>query len=834
MELLKNLEGMTPDEQMAAVLELQKAAMANLEEQRQVSIGKSAELVIQGLKKIKSDFEVKFDSLNYDIQSKVASLKDGNPGRDGATGKDGRDGLPGRDGQNGQNGKDGQDGQDGADGVSVTDAKIDFDGSLVITLSSGREINVGEVVAPDLAEKIKVITNGGGTSQGVLDAIAALQTQIDNLIPSQTGNAGKFLTTNGTSTSWAAVASGGLSYQGTWDASTNTPTLASGVGAGGSYYIVATAGSTNLDGITDWQIGDWLLFNGTVWQKIDQSDLVTSVNGQTGAVSLSTTNISEGTNQYFTDARARSAISAGTGISYNSSTGVVTNAAPDQTVVLTGSGTTTVTGTYPNFTIASADSTNGTVTSVGGAGTVNGISLSGAVTSSGNLTLGGALSGVSLATQVSGTLPIANGGTGETTRQAAIDALAGAVTSGQYLRGNGTDVVMSAIQAADVPTLNQNTTGTAENVTGIVAVANGGTGTATPSLVAGTNITISGTFPNQTINGAGSSLAVQDEGSTLTSAATSLNFTGAGVTATNTGGSVTVAITGGGGGISSADIQEFTSTGTSTWTKPAGAKLVYVLMFGGGGGGGSGRRRATLSVATAAFGGGGGGGSGRTELWIPAVDLGSTETVTVGAGGTGGTARPTDDSSGFSGSSGGESLFGSWAYVRGGGNGLGGSTTAASSGSGGGGLAESASGSLSYSASGGGGTSAIGSTATRGGYRPGGGGGGGGFAAGITTGRSGGIGGKGGSLFENTTSSLGGGASGGAAENSGNNGSNSATYFVGGDGGGGGGSGATTAGAGGNGGYPGGGGGGGGAGDGVNSGAGGIGGDGYVRVVTFF
>jgi hypothetical protein len=104
---------------------------------------------------------------------------------------------------------------------------------------------------------------------------------------------------------------------------------------------------------------------------------------------------------------------------------------------------------------------------------------------------------------LTGAIDIANGGTGETTRQAAIDALAGAVTSGQYLRGNGTDVVMSAIQAADVPTLNQNTTGTASNVTGIVAVANGGTGTATPSLVAGTNVTITGSFPNQTINASG-------------------------------------------------------------------------------------------------------------------------------------------------------------------------------------------------------------------------------------------------------------------------------------------------------------------------------------------
>jgi len=60
-------------------------------------------------------------------------------------------------------------------------------------------------------------------------------------------------------------------------------------------------------------------------------------------------------------------------------------------------------------------SNTGTVTSVGGTGTVNGISLSGTVTSSGNLTLGGTLSGVDLASQVTGTLPVANGGTGSTT-----------------------------------------------------------------------------------------------------------------------------------------------------------------------------------------------------------------------------------------------------------------------------------------------------------------------------------------------------------------------------------------------------------------------------------
>ena len=67
----------------------------------------------------------------------------------------------------------------------------------------------------------------------------------------------------------------------------------------------------------------------------------------------------------------------------------------------------------------------------------------------------------------------------------------------------GRVTVGANLTAGDVPTLNQNTTGTAANVTGIVAVANGGTGTATPSLVAGTDVTITGTFPNQTINSSG-------------------------------------------------------------------------------------------------------------------------------------------------------------------------------------------------------------------------------------------------------------------------------------------------------------------------------------------
>ena len=125
-----------------------------------------------------------------------------------------------------------------------------------------------------------------------------------------------------------AAVLGALSYQGTWNASTNTPTLTSSTGTKGYYYVVSVAGNTNLDGITDWLVGDWAVYNGTVWQKVDNTESVSSVNGQTGAVVLTTTNISEGTNQYFTTARARASVSAGTGISYDSGTGVITNSSP--------------------------------------------------------------------------------------------------------------------------------------------------------------------------------------------------------------------------------------------------------------------------------------------------------------------------------------------------------------------------------------------------------------------------------------------------------------------------------------------------------------------------
>lgn len=81
---------------------------------------------------------------------------------------------------------------------------------------------------------------------------------------------------------------GALNYKGAWNATTNSPALASGVGTKGDYYVVGTAGTTTLDGISNWGVGDWAVFNGSVWQRVEGG---ANLNGVDLSVS-GTTNLS--------------------------------------------------------------------------------------------------------------------------------------------------------------------------------------------------------------------------------------------------------------------------------------------------------------------------------------------------------------------------------------------------------------------------------------------------------------------------------------------------------------------------------------------------------------
>lgn len=167
---------------------------------------------------------------------------------------------------------------------------------------------------------------------------------------------------------WNALI-GGSVFQTVWNATTNSPSLVSSVGTKGFYYIVNVSGSTNLNGITDWKVGDWAIFDGTVWRKVDNTDAVSDVNGLTGSVVLDTSNVSATLNKrYVTDAQL---------VIIGNTSG-------------TNSGDNSVNSLYSGLATSKQD----TLVSGTNIKTINGTSLLG----SGNIAVGASISGLTAAT----------------------------------------------------------------------------------------------------------------------------------------------------------------------------------------------------------------------------------------------------------------------------------------------------------------------------------------------------------------------------------------------------------------------------------------------------
>ena len=171
-DLLRKIESgdISYEEKLAALSQVE-ASLQELKAKKEERVKFNVQLIIDEINKIRQETKAQLDYARSIVPEQ---------GPKGDQGDRGLDGAPGRDGADGKDGRDGRDGKDGQDGVSVTDAKIDFDGSLVITLSTGREINVGEVVAADLAEKIKVTMSTNG-AVAVQDEGTTLTTGVRNI-----------------------------------------------------------------------------------------------------------------------------------------------------------------------------------------------------------------------------------------------------------------------------------------------------------------------------------------------------------------------------------------------------------------------------------------------------------------------------------------------------------------------------------------------------------------------------------------------------------------------------------------------------------------------------
>jgi len=174
---------------------------------------------------------------------------------------------------------------------------------------------------------------------------------------------------------------GALNYKGTWNASTNNPTLTSSVGTKGDYYVVSVAGSTNLDGETLWGVGDWAVFNGSTWQKVDGGDSGNFVNISVSAL----------TGYMYANGTAN--VSASTTIPSANVSGLGTMATQNANAVAITGGTfananiTSVAATFPNSYLANSTSTlgNATITLGGTTSTVGNLTLSNVTISTGSI-----------------------------------------------------------------------------------------------------------------------------------------------------------------------------------------------------------------------------------------------------------------------------------------------------------------------------------------------------------------------------------------------------------------------------------------------------------------
>ena len=173
----------------------------------------------------------------------------------------------------------------------ITAATSDYDADQIDNTAAGN------IVATDVQSAINELDTEKQATHAYLTDISGITgTQGDilyfngtNWVDLAPGTSGQFLQTQGVGANPSWKGTGGLTYQGLWNVVSNSPVLADGTGTLGQYYVVGTPATRNLgSGDISFTAGDWVVHNGTTWDKLDSSNDVQSVFGRTDAITAAT------------------------------------------------------------------------------------------------------------------------------------------------------------------------------------------------------------------------------------------------------------------------------------------------------------------------------------------------------------------------------------------------------------------------------------------------------------------------------------------------------------------------------------------------------------------